>query len=331
MLDAVVVARAPILSGTRPFTRTAARVVDRGDTRTAARVADRNVTRTAARVTDRTDTSADDRPDVRAICCTDAPADVFDEFPATLRANSSLQIPSVSPLTPFLLPLSELTPPPPNSPFFVPPQFVKTHLSQLTSPSLLPPRRCYEVGGIKHLSRNCQSRSCQQSEQPAESKPESTDAVSSAGTRVSQLFANAAINGMLIRDALVDTGSVYSILNSAFYDRLLSRLAINSFEDSPPEIVGVGGASAEVVEYVEVPLLTAGLEVTQSLLVVSELPFAMLIGMDVLRPHAASISMCESTSLLLRNSLCFVCLERRAETKRESRKAPAVVCAVDAN
>ena len=57
----------------------------------------------------------------------------------------------------------------------------------------------------------------------------------------------------------------------------------------------------------------------------------MLIGMDELRPHAASFSECESTSLQLCNSVCPVCLERRAETKRESRKAPAVVCAVDAN
>ena len=64
-----------------------------------------------------------------------------------------------------------------------------------------------------------------------------------------------------------------------------------------------------------VPLLIAGFEVAHPLLVVSELPFAMLIGMDVLRPHAASFSVCESTSLQLRNSVCPVCLERRAETK----------------
>ena len=79
------------------------------------------------------------------------------------------------------------------------------------------------------------------------------------------------------------------------------------------------------------PLLIAEFDVAHPLLVVSELPFAMLIGMDVLRPHSASFSVCDSTSLQLRNSVCPVYLECRAETKRESRKAPAVVCAVDAN
>ena len=41
--------------------------------------------------------------------------------------------------------------------------------------------------------------------------------------------------------------------------------------------------------------------------------------------------MCDSTSLQLRNSVCSVCLERRAETKQRSQNAPAVVCAVNAN
>ena len=121
------------------------------------------------------------------------------------------------------------------------------------------------------------------------------------------------------------------MVSSALYDRLPSRPSINSFKNSAPDIIGVGGASAEVRGYIDVPLQIAGIEVADPLLVVSELPFAMLIGMDVLRPHAASFSMCDSTSLQLRNSVCPVCLERRAETKQRSRNAPAVVCTVDAN
>ena len=90
VLDAFVAARAPTLSATRPCTgiaarvadrgatRTAARVVNRGATRTAARVVDRDATRIATRVADRHDISADDRPDARAICCPDVPADIFD-------------------------------------------------------------------------------------------------------------------------------------------------------------------------------------------------------------------------------------------------------------
>ena len=120
--------------------------------------------------------------------------------------------------------------------------------------------------------------------------------MSSAGTRVSQ-FSDAVIDGVLIRDALVDTGAAYLMVSSALYDRLPTRLAINSFENFAPDIVKVGGASAEVKGYVVVPLLIAGFEVAHPLLVVSELPFAMLIGMDVLRPHAASFSVCDSTSL----------------------------------
>ena len=194
------------------------------------------------------------------------------------------------------------------------------------------PRHCYACSGIGHFSRDCPSRSYQQHAQPAESKPESTGAVSSAGTRVAQLISEELIDGeVLICDALVDTGSAYSMVSSALYDRLPTLPAIYSFENSAPDIVGVGGANAEVRGYVVVPLLIAGFDVAHPLLVVSELPFAMLICMDVLRPHAASFSVCDSTSLQLHISVCAVCLERRAETKRESRKAPAVVCAVDTN
>ena len=141
--------------------------------------------------------------------------------------------------------------------------------------------------------------------------------MSSACTRVAQLFSDAVIDGVLIRDALVDTGSAYLIVSSALYDPLPTRFAINSFENSAPDIVGVGGASVEVRGYFVVPLLIAKFEVAHPLLVVSELPFAMLIGMDVLQPHAARFSVCDSTSLQLCNSVCLLCLERRAETKRE--------------
>ena len=118
---------------------------------------------------------------------------------------------------------------------------------------------------------------------------------------------------------------------SAFYDCLPSRPAINSFEIFAPDIVGVGCASTEVKGYVVLPLLIAGFELAHPLLVVSELSFAILIGMDVLRTHASSFSMCDSMSLKLCNSECPVCFERRAETKRESRTAVAVLSAVDTN
>ena len=99
------------------------------------------------------------------------------------------------------------------------------------------PRRCYACGGIKHLSRNCPH---QQPAQPAESKPESTGAVSTAANRVSQLFSDTVIEEVLISDALVNTGSPTSIVCSALYDRLSTRFVINLFNKSAPDIVEIG-------------------------------------------------------------------------------------------
>ena len=115
--------------------------------------------------------------------------------------------------------------------------------------------------------------------------------MSSAGTGEPQLFSEAVIDGVLIRDALADTGSAFPILSSALYDRLPSRPSINSFKNSAPDIVGVGGASAEVRGYIDVPLHIAGIEVAHPLLVVSNLSFSLLIGMDELQPHAAKLSL----------------------------------------
>ena len=106
------------------------------------------------------------------------------------------------------------------------------------------------------------------------------------------------IDKVLIRNALVDLRSAYSMVSFALYARLPTRPAINSFKKSAPDIVEVSGASVEVVVYVEVPLHIAGFEVAHQLLVVLELPLAMLIGIDVLRPNAAT-SVCDSTSLRL--------------------------------
>ena len=73
--------------------------------------------------------------------------------------------------------------------------------------------------------------------------------MSSAGTGLSQLILEEVIDGVLIRDALVDTGSAFSMVSSVLHDRLPSRPAINSFKNLTPDIVGVGGASGEVRGY----------------------------------------------------------------------------------
>ena len=81
--------------------------------------------------------------------------------------------------------------------------------------------------------------------------------MSTAGTRVSQLFSDAVIDRVLFQDTLVDTGSELSMMSFALYDRLPIRLAIKSFRNSAPDIVGVGGASAEAIKYIDVPLQIA--------------------------------------------------------------------------
>ena len=110
--------------------------------------------------------------------------------------------------------------------------------------------------------------------------------MSSAGTGAPQLFSEAVIDGVLIRDALVDTGYAFSMVSSALYDRLPSRPSINSFKNSALNIVGVAGESAEVRGYIDVPLQIAGIEVAHPLLVVTNFSFSL----HVLQPHAAKMS-----------------------------------------
>ena len=81
------------------------------------------------------------------------------------------------------------------------------------------------------------------------------------------------------------------MLSSVLYEQLPSRPAINRFSISAPDIVGVGGASAEVRCYVDVPLQIAGVKIAHPLLVVTDLSFPLLIGMDLLQPHAAKMSL----------------------------------------
>ena len=106
--------------------------------------------------------------------------------------------------------------------------------------------------------------------------------MTSAGIGVPQLFSEAVTDGVLIRDALVDTGSAFSMVSSVHHERLPSRLSMNSFKNSAPDIVGICDASAEVRDYIDVHLLIAGIEVANPLLVVTNLLYSRLIRMDML-------------------------------------------------
>ena len=114
----------------------------------------------------------------------------------------------------------------------------------------------------------------------------------------------------------MDTGSAFSMLSSSLYDRLPDRPPVQSLRNSAPNIVGVGGASAEVKGYINVPLQIAGIKVAHPLLVVANNSFPILIGTDILRPHAASMSLGESMPFCLNTRVCDNCLERRTDVKR---------------
>ena len=85
------------------------------------------------------------------------------------------------------------------------------------------------------------------------------------------------IDSVHVREALVDTGSAFSMLSIALYAKLPSKPPIQPFKNPAPDIVGVGGASAEVKGYVDVPLQLAGFEVAHPLLVVTDLSFPILV------------------------------------------------------
>ena len=148
--------------------------------------------------------------------------------------------------------------------------------------------------------------------------------MASAGIGAPQLFASAEIDKVRIEDALIDTGSAFSMMSSEMYSRLALRPPIHPFEEFAPDIIVVGGASAPVRGYVDIPLRLAGIEVAHPLLVIENLSFALLIGTDILCPHAAYLSMAGASSLQLRARVCEICLEQRTEPKCGFRRPPVV-------
>ena len=117
------------------------------------------------------------------------------------------------------------------------------------------PCRCVACSGFGHISRNCFSRQPQQFQSQLQ-KPnqKSSNAVESAGVGAPQVLTKAIIDSVHVHEALVDTGSAVSMLNTALYAKLPSKPPTQPFKKPATDIVGVGGASAEVKGYVNVPL-----------------------------------------------------------------------------
>ena len=149
-------------------------------------------------------------------------------------------------------------------------------------------RRCYGCNGVGHLARVCPNRESKTDD--CSSKLSSSNAVASAGNGAPQVLVNAVLNSTIIHGVLIDSGSAFSMVSAATYDRLERKPSIQPFVDLTPDIICVGGARPEVNRYVDVPLRLADVDVVHPLLVVSNLAFPLLVGTDILRPYAATLS-----------------------------------------
>ena len=162
------------------------------------------------------------------------------------------------------------------------------------------------------MARHCAIRVAQAKLQESSS---TSNAVAIAGKGAEQVCALAAIAGVCIADALIDTGSAFSMLSRGMYSRLRDAPAIQPFTRVAPDVVGDGGASAEIRGYVNVPVEVAGVSVHHPLLVVAGLAFPFLIGTDILRAHGAVLKLDESAPVRQRIRECAVCHEQSTEPR----------------
>ena len=79
------------------------------------------------------------------------------------------------------------------------------HVASACSSDARPPRKCYACGGIGHLARDCATRAAQ-AKAKAQTSSSYSNAVASAGKGAAQVFVSAAIAGVRIANALIDTG-----------------------------------------------------------------------------------------------------------------------------
>ena len=86
----------------------------------------------------------------------------------------------------------------------------------------------------------------------------STVAIVSTRTGLSKVLDEAIIDCVQFFDVLIDTGLSFSMLSAALYELLPNRPPIRKFDDSAPDIVGVGGASADVRGFIDVSVQIAG-------------------------------------------------------------------------
>ena len=174
------------------------------------------------------------------------------------------------------------------------------------------------------MARDCATRAAQAKAQTSSS---SSNAVASAGKGATQVFASASIAEIRVADALIETGSAFSMLSNALYARLRDAFAIQPFTRAANDVVGVGNVSAEIGGYVDAPVEVAGVTVHPPLLVVASLAFSIFIGTDFLRRHGAVLTLNETAPVKLRNRECTICREKRINSFAAPPLAPLTACA----
>ena len=111
------------------------------------------------------------------------------------------------------------------------------------------------------------------------------------------------------------------------YARLRDASLIQPFTRAAPDVVGVGGARAEIRGYIDAPVNIAGVTVHHPLLVVEDLALTVLIGTDILHAHAAVLTLDETAPVRLRNRECSICREQRTDSPAAPTTAPLTTCA----
>lgn len=123
------------------------------------------------------------------------------------------------------------------------------------------------------------------------------------------MLAAVKLNGALVKGYLIDSGSLFSMVTSATLSSLLERPSVKQFVLRPPNIIDVGRSSVRVLCYVDAIVIISGVEVRHPLIVVEELAYPLLIGIDVLRPHCAIFELGTLYVVRLKLDRCLVCVE----------------------
>ena len=102
------------------------------------------------------------------------------------------------------------------------------------------------------------------------------------------------------------------------------HLPVEPFTSGAPNIVDIFGSALHVLGYVVAVLAVSDVKVTHRLVVISELPFPLLIGNDILRLHCAIIELGPPDVVQLGVDRCPVCVNQRVPVTPQHDVAAAV-------